>query len=121
LKHIVYRVFLQKLGGISKEKNTMNALISLATTELEQFPSNGLKWCCRNIKRMERIWGDIQLIEKQIERLDDKAFAELAAWFADYENSRWDRQIEADSYTGKFDAFMEEALTEHRNGKTTPL
>jgi hypothetical protein len=44
--------------------------------------------------------GDIQLIEKQIERLDDKAFAELAAWFADYENSRWDRQIEADSYTG---------------------
>jgi hypothetical protein len=41
-------------------------------------------------------WGmidmsDIQLIEKQIEGLDDKAFAELAAWFADYESSRWDR------------------------------
>ena len=65
--------------------------------------------------------GDIKLIEKQIEGLDDKAFAELAAWFADYENSRWDRQIEADSYAGKFDAFMEEALTEHRNGKTAPL
>ena len=64
---------------------------------------------------------DIKLIEKQIEGLDDKAFAALAAWFADYENSRWDRQIEVDSYAGKFDAFMEEALTEHRNGETAPL
>ncbi|WP_090960077.1 hypothetical protein [Nitrosospira sp. Nsp18] len=65
--------------------------------------------------------SDIKLIEKQIEDLGDKAFAELAAWFADYENSRWDRQIETDSDAGKFDAFMEEALTEHQNGKTTPL
>lgn len=65
--------------------------------------------------------GEIKLIEKQIEGLDDKAFAELAAWFADYENSRWDQQIEADSYAGKFDACIEEALTEHKNGKTAPL
>jgi hypothetical protein len=31
---------------------------------------------------MEIHMSDIQLIEKQIEGLDDKAFAELAAWFA---------------------------------------
>jgi hypothetical protein len=71
-------------------------------------------------------WGmidmsDIQLIEKQIEGLDDKAFAELAAWFADYESSRWDRQIEADSHSGKLDVFIEEGLAEHRSGRTTPL
>lgn len=71
-------------------------------------------------------WGmidmsDIQLIEKQIEGLDDKAFAGLAAWFADYESSQWDRQIEADSHSGKFDAFIEEGLAEHRSGWITLL
>jgi hypothetical protein len=65
--------------------------------------------------------SDIQLIEKQIEGLDDKAFAELAAWFVDYESSRWDRQIEADSHSGKFDAFIEEGLAELRNGRTNLL
>ncbi|MDN5753185.1 MAG: hypothetical protein L0H15_07875 [Nitrosospira sp.] len=65
--------------------------------------------------------GNIQLIEEQIEGLDRKTFAELAAWFADYENSRWDRQIESDSHSGKFDAFIEEGLAEHRNGHTTRL
>lgn len=65
--------------------------------------------------------SDIQLIEKQIESLDDKSFAELAAWFSDYENDRWDRQIEADSHSGKFDAFIEEGLAEHRSGRTAPF
>ena len=39
----------------------------------------------------------IESIEREIERLDDKSFATFRASFVEYENARWDRQIEADA------------------------
>ncbi len=33
----------------------------------------------------------------------------------------WDRQIDADIKAGKLDGLAEEALAEHRSGKTRPL
>ena len=63
----------------------------------------------------------VKLIERQIEELNDDSFAELRAWFVEYEEARWDRQIEADSAAGKLDSLIEEALAEDRAGKTTPL
>jgi hypothetical protein len=65
--------------------------------------------------------GELESIEKQIERLDDDAFARLRTWFIEYDHSRWDRQIEADSAAGKFDSLVEEALAEYRAGKTRRL
>ena len=38
-----------------------------------------------------------------------------------YEHARWDQQIAADSKAGKFDSLINEALAEHRAGKTKPL
>lgn len=64
---------------------------------------------------------DVQFIESQIERLDDEAFAQLRVWFIEYNHARWDRQIEADSTAGELDFLAEEALEEHRAGKTRPL
>lgn len=43
---------------------------------------------------------NVESIEKDIERLDDKALAALRAWFIEYDNARWERQIEADSNAG---------------------
>lgn len=63
----------------------------------------------------------IELIERDIEQLDDKSFAAFREWFVAYENARWDRQIEANSKNGKLDSLVEEALTAHRAGKSTPL
>ena len=65
--------------------------------------------------------SEVEQIEQQIERLDDRAFARLRQWFIEYDHARWDRQIEADSSAGKLDALAEEALAEHRAGKTRPL
>ena len=65
--------------------------------------------------------SDIEVIEREIERLDDKAFARLRDWFIEYDHARWDCQIEADSKAGKLDSLVEEALAEHRAGKTRPL
>ena len=63
----------------------------------------------------------VESIERDIELLDDRSFAAFRAWFIEYENARWDRQIEADAASGKLDPLIERALTEHRDGKTTPL
>ena len=70
---------------------------------------------------MEHPVSKIESIEQDIERLDDKSFAAFRAWFIDDEHARWDRQIETDSGAGKLDSLIEEALAEHRAGKTTPL
>ena len=63
----------------------------------------------------------IQLIERDVEQLDDKSFAAFREWFVNYENARWDRQIEEDSESGKLDSLVDEALAAHRAGKSIPL
>ncbi len=63
----------------------------------------------------------IQLIEDQIQRLDSQSFAAFRNWFIEYEHTRWERQIASDSEAGKLDFLIDEALAEHRAGKTKPL
>ena len=65
--------------------------------------------------------SNIAVIEKQIESLDDHAFSELTAWFVEYEHARWEHQIKADASAGKLDFLVEEALSEHKSGKTSAL
>ncbi len=62
--------------------------------------------------------SDIKAIEREIERLDDKAFAAFRDWFIEYDNARWDQQIEADASAGRLDLLIEGALAEHHAGKT---
>lgn len=64
---------------------------------------------------------NIQLIEDQIQHLDNQSFAALRNWFIEYEHTRWDHQIATDSEAGKLDFLIDEALAEHRAGKTKPL
>lgn len=64
---------------------------------------------------------EVERIEEQIKSLDEQAFAQLRQWFIEYDHARWDRQIEADSAAGKLDFLADEALAEHRAGKTRPL
>lgn len=63
----------------------------------------------------------VQLIEEQIQSLDNQSFEILRNWFVEYEHSRWDRQITADSEAGKLDFLIDEALAEHHAGKTKSL
>ncbi len=60
-------------------------------------------------------------LENEIRSLDDKALAELRAWFTEYDHSRWDAQIQRDSASGKLDGIVAEALAEHGAGKTARL
>jgi hypothetical protein len=65
--------------------------------------------------------SEVEKIERQIQNLDDEAFAQLRQWFIEYDHARWDRQIEADAAAGRLDSLADGALAEHRAGKTRPL
>jgi len=56
----------------------------------------------------------VQEIEAAISKLSETDFAELRGWI-------WERDIEGDAVSGKLDYVAEEALNEHRSGKTKQL
>ena len=53
--------------------------------------------------------------------LDDESFAKLREWFIEFDQARWDKQLEADSNAGKLDSLINSALAEHQAGKTRDL
>lgn len=63
----------------------------------------------------------VEKIEEQIAQLDNASFSKLRDWFIEFDQSRWDRQIEADSNAGKLDFLIKDALVEHQAGKTRDL
>jgi hypothetical protein len=56
----------------------------------------------------------VQEIERALEKLSEEDLAEVRAWI-------WDRDIARDAAAGRLDALAEEALREHRDGKTRRL
>jgi hypothetical protein len=63
----------------------------------------------------------IQSIEQAIEQLPAHELAEFRQWFAKFDESVWDAQIEADANAGKLDALAAEALAEYQNGMAREL
>ncbi len=63
----------------------------------------------------------VELLEQHIKELDDLSFLKLRDWFVEYEQSRWDKKIEADSNSGKLDFLIHAALAEHEAGITKDL
>jgi len=63
----------------------------------------------------------VETIEEQIAELDNASFSKLRDWFVEFDKSRWDKQIEADSNAGKLDFLINPALVEHQAGKTKEL
>ena len=61
-------------------------------------------------------------IIEAVKHLDEQQKGEFIARLAEVDfDDAWDRQIEADAKAGKFDRFVEEAVREHREGRTLPL
>jgi hypothetical protein len=56
----------------------------------------------------------VQEIEAAISKLNDTELDELRSWI-------WERDIERDDASGKLSYLAEEALQEHRTGKTRRL
>ena len=60
-------------------------------------------------------------IENAVAGLSANELEKFRAWFTQFDADSWDRQLERDVAAGKLDALAEEALREHRDGKTTEL
>jgi hypothetical protein len=64
------------------------------------------------------VMRSVEEIEAEIAKLTLAEVRQVAKWLAKYRAELWDKQIEEDALSGKLDRFIEEALDEHRQGKT---
>ncbi|MER8566346.1 hypothetical protein NKI32_02360 [Mesorhizobium sp. M0761] len=63
----------------------------------------------------------LEQIEKSVAELSPDELKAFAAWFEALQADMWDRQIEADAQSGRLDKHAEQALADHRAGRTRPL
>ena len=65
-------------------------------------------------RTVDQIFEDLkELLAEELE--------EFRVRYAEFESARWDEQLENDVQSGKLDSLAEDALSEHRTGKTTQL
>ena len=60
-------------------------------------------------------------IKVDVLQLSDDELKAFRGWYEKFDADIWDRQIEEDARRGKLDELAEEALNEHRSGKTKQL
>jgi len=65
--------------------------------------------------------GKIDDLKKSLEELSVSEQQEMAEWFAELRERLFDDAIERDAKAGKLDFLMNEAIGEHKAGRTTPL
>ena len=63
----------------------------------------------------------LEEIQVAVESLPYEEYSRLRQWFSERDWEKWDRQIEADSESGKLDFLIEEALTEKAKGSLKEL
>lgn len=63
----------------------------------------------------------VEAIEREIRSLSSEELASFRQWFAEFDAAAWDAQIEHDVRDGKLDSLVDEALRDHKLGKTTEL
>ena len=62
--------------------------------------------------------SQVEMLEQTIKQLSPSELAAFRSWFIEFDAAEWDRQIEADSETGKLDRLAQCAIEEHKAGKT---
>jgi hypothetical protein len=63
----------------------------------------------------------VEEIEKAVAALSPEELAQFRAWFVEFDWAAWDRKIERDVEAGKLDRLAENALRDHKSGRTKPL
>ncbi|OGS04948.1 MAG: hypothetical protein A3G41_04630 [Elusimicrobia bacterium RIFCSPLOWO2_12_FULL_59_9] len=63
----------------------------------------------------------VQLLEREIKKLDRANLAAFRNWFRKYDAEAWDRQVERDVHAGRLDKFAAEAFAARKAGKTREI
>ena len=60
-------------------------------------------------------------IQEAVRSLPDEEFVAFSSWFDQYEEERWDRQIERDQKAGPLRSLMDQARADFEAGKCNRL
>jgi hypothetical protein len=63
----------------------------------------------------------VEEIEQAISKLPPDDFARFRAWFEAFEAARFDEKIERDAKSGKLDRLADQAIADHRAGRSREL
>jgi hypothetical protein len=63
----------------------------------------------------------IDELKAELESLPSDQFAEIFRWLSEKDWERWDKEIEADSQSGRLDFLVQEAREEKANGTLKDL
>ena len=62
-----------------------------------------------------------QEIQEAVRKLSAEDLESFRVWFADFDATAWDRELESDAAGGLLDSFANEALEDFKNGRCRPL
>jgi len=63
----------------------------------------------------------IEEIESRIRDLNPEELSAFRWWFLEFDSCLWDREIENDAKHGELDSFADDAIKDHKNGRSTVL
>lgn len=64
---------------------------------------------------------NVEKLEREVAALSEEELAEFRRWYAEFDAAVWDRRVEADARAGGLDRLADEALAEHRAGRSRPV
>jgi hypothetical protein len=65
--------------------------------------------------------SELEELEKRIRSLAPEDLAKFRAWFAEFDQALWDRQIESDAKSGKLGRLVDEARADYNAGKAKKI
>lgn len=63
----------------------------------------------------------IEKLEREVRKLSREELAAFREWFREYDAEEWDRQIEQDARSGRFESLAEDAIADHKAGRTREI
>lgn len=63
----------------------------------------------------------LEKLERDVEELTPEERAAFREWFSAYDAAEWDAKFERDATSGALDEFADEALADHRAGRSRPV
>ena len=63
----------------------------------------------------------VEQLTIEVQQLNRDELAAFRDWFRKYDSDEWDKEIEEDVSAGRLDKLANEAIAEHRAGRTKEL
>lgn len=64
---------------------------------------------------------NVKRLEREVAELSEAELADFRRWFAEFDAAAWDDQLEAEARSGALDRLADEAMADHKAGRTRPL